>query len=70
MRDHEAAFVLSGGTGSKRGPFTVHISSLGIKQITFLLDGKKIKTLKSSQAKGGKFSLGSTPASSTSAHTR
>ena len=54
---NEAAIVLSGGTGSKRGPFTVHISSLGIKQITFLLDGKKIKTLKSSQAKGGKFSL-------------
>ena len=54
---NESAIVLSGGTGSKRGPFTVHISSLGIKQITFLLDGKKIKTLKSSQAKGGQFSL-------------
>ncbi len=54
---NESAIVLHGGTGSKRGPFTVSISSLGIKQITFLLDGKKIKTLKSSQAKGGQFSL-------------
>ena len=54
---NELAIVLSGATGSKRGPFTVRIPSLGIKQITFLLDGKKIKTLKSSQAKGGKFSL-------------
>ncbi len=54
---NESAIVLKGGTGSKRGPFTVHITSLGIKQITFLLDGKRIKTLKSSQATGGQFSL-------------
>ena len=45
------------GPAPSAGPFTVNISSLGIKQITFLLDGKKIKTLKSSQAKGGLFSL-------------
>ena len=54
---NESAIVLSGANGSKRGPFTVHISSLGIKQITFLLDGKKIETLKSAQAKNGQFSL-------------
>ena len=54
---NESAIVIHGGTGSKRGPFTIRISSLGIKQITFLLDGKKVKTLKSSQAKGNKFSL-------------
>jgi len=54
---NESAIAIHGGTGSKRGPFTVTISSLGIKQITFLLDGKKVKTLKSSQAKHNKFSL-------------
>ncbi len=54
---NESAIVLHGATGSKRGPFTVYVSSLGIKQITFLVDGKKIKTLKSSQAKDGQFSV-------------
>ncbi|HTY97807.1 MAG TPA: hypothetical protein VMB91_12250 [Solirubrobacteraceae bacterium] len=54
---NESAIVLSGASGSKRGPFTIHISSLGVKQITFLLDGKKLATLKSSQAKKGQFSL-------------
>jgi len=54
---NESAIVIHGGTGSKRGPFTVTISSLGIKQITFLLDGKKVRTLKSSQAKHNTFSL-------------
>ena len=54
---NQSAIVLRGGTGSKRRPFRVHISALGIKEITFLLDGHKIKTLKSSQAKKGQFSL-------------
>jgi hypothetical protein len=53
----EAAIVLQGGAGSKREPFTVHISAVGIKEITFLLDGHKVKTLNSSQAKNGQFSL-------------
>jgi hypothetical protein len=54
---NQSAIVLRGGAGSKRRPFRVHISALGIKEITFRLDGHKIKTLKSSQAKKGKFSL-------------
>ena len=53
----ESLIVLHGVLGSKRKPFAVHISALGIKEITFYLDGKRIKTLKSSQAKNGEFSL-------------
>jgi len=48
---------LHGASGPKRGPFTVQVSSNGIKQITFYLDGRKLKTLKTSQAKGGKFTI-------------
>ncbi len=53
----ESQIVLHGATGSKHGPFTVHISSLGIKQITFYLDGHKLKTLAAGQAKKGQFSV-------------
>jgi hypothetical protein len=53
----EGATVLKGVGGSKRRPFTVHVRSLGIKEITFYVDGRKVKTLKSSQAKNGQFSL-------------
>jgi hypothetical protein len=49
--------VLRGASGPKRGTFTLQISSLGIKQITFYLDGRKLKTLQHSQAKGGKFTI-------------
>jgi len=49
--------ILKGVSGSKRHPFTVHISSVGIKQITFFVDGRKVKTLKSSQASKGQFSV-------------
>ena len=35
----------------------VQASSRGIKQITFYLDGRKLKTLKQSQAKHGKFTV-------------
>jgi hypothetical protein len=53
----ESLIVLHGVLGSKRKPFAVHISALGIKEITFYLDGKRIKTLKSSQAKNGEFKI-------------
>lgn len=46
-----------GPTGPKRGVFTVRVDSAGIKQITFYLDGHKLKTLKPSQAKSGKFTI-------------
>jgi len=49
--------VLHGLSGSERGPFTVSVSSNGIKQITFYLDGHKLKTLTPSQAKHGAFRL-------------
>jgi hypothetical protein len=49
--------VLHGASGPKRGPFTLKVISKGIKQITFYLDGRKLKTLRQSQAKGGKFAF-------------
>ena len=49
--------TLHGATGPERGPFTVRVSSSGIKQITFYLDGRKIETLRQSQAKDKAFSL-------------
>jgi uncharacterized repeat protein (TIGR01451 family) len=48
---------LRGATGPKRRPFTVQISALGIDRITFYIDGRKLKTLKQPQAKGGKFKI-------------
>ncbi len=53
----QAAGALRGASGLKRGPFTLQISSLGIKQIMFYLDGREIKALKQSQAKAGLFAL-------------
>lgn len=49
--------ALQGGTGPQRGTFTVHVSANGVKQITFYLDGRKVKMLKQAQAKGKTFSL-------------
>ena len=54
----EAALpVLHGAAGPKRATFTVQISSVGVKQITFYLDGRKLKKLKQSQAKGDRFAI-------------
>jgi hypothetical protein len=53
----ESSIKLNGASGSKRGLFTVTISALGIQQITFYLDGHKLKTLTSAQAKNGKFTV-------------
>lgn len=49
--------ALSGAAGPKRKPFTVKTSAHGIKLITFYLDGRKLETLKQSQAKHGKFTI-------------
>jgi hypothetical protein len=49
--------TLHGASGPKRTTFALQISSLGIKRITFYLDGRKLKTLAQSQAKGGKFTI-------------
>jgi hypothetical protein len=35
----------------------LRVSSSGIKQLTFYLDGRKLKTLKQSQARGRAFNL-------------
>ena len=49
--------TLEGASGPKYKTFTVHTSSSGIEQITFYLDHHKLKTLKQSQAKHGKFTV-------------
>ena len=49
--------VLHGASGPKHGVFGVQISSQGVKHITFYLDGRKLKLLKQSQSKGGKFTI-------------
>ncbi len=49
--------VLRGASGPRSGPFTLQMSSQGIKRITFYLDGRKLKTLAQSQAKAGKFTI-------------
>jgi hypothetical protein len=43
--------------GPKRSVFTVQVSSAGIKQVTFYLDGHKLKTFTHAQAKHGKFAI-------------
>jgi hypothetical protein len=53
----ESSIVLHGVGGSKRGPFTVRISALGIQQVTFYLDKHKLKTLTKAQAKNGQFTI-------------
>jgi hypothetical protein len=53
----EGSIKLHGASGSKRGPFTVTISALGIQQITFYLDNRKLKTFTKAQAKNGQFTI-------------
>ena len=48
-------------TGPKRRTFTLQVRSGAIRQITFYLDGRKLKTFKQSQAKGGKFTISIDP---------
>ena len=57
----ESVIVLHGVSGSKRKTFAVRIPALGIKEITFYLDGRKIKTLKASQASNGQFKINISP---------
>ena len=49
--------LLHGASGAKHGVFTVDLASAGIKQITFYVDGHKLKTLNRSQARHGRFTL-------------
>jgi hypothetical protein len=49
--------VLHGATGPKRGRFSVTVPSTGVKEITFYLDARKLKTLSSSQARKGRFTV-------------
>jgi hypothetical protein len=53
----EASPLLRGASGPKRGTFMLEVSSRGVKQITFYLDGRKLQTLTQPQARHGKFTL-------------
>jgi len=53
----ESTITLHGATGSRRKPFVVHLSSLGIKQATFYLDGHRLKTLTAHNAHRGQLTL-------------
>ena len=54
---NEPSIVLRGVAGAKKKPFTAEISALGIKELTFYVDGRKIKTLTAADAKNGLFSV-------------
>ena len=56
-RISESVLTLHGAGGSKRKAFNVQMPSLGIAQITFYLDGKKLTTLTAAQAKNGQFTI-------------
>src|SRR5262249_12508228 len=49
--------ILRGASGPKSGTFTAQVNSAGIKQIPFCLDGRKLKTLRSGQARRGSYSI-------------
>jgi hypothetical protein len=49
--------ILRGAAGPKSGTFTAQVNSTGIKQVTFYLDGRKLKTLRTGQARHGKYSI-------------
>jgi hypothetical protein len=49
--------ILRGASGPKSDTFTARVNSAGIKQIAFYLDGRKLKTLRSGQARRGSYSI-------------
>jgi hypothetical protein len=49
--------VLHGAKGLERGRFRIAVPSGGVKQITFYLDGRKLKALSHSQARNGRFTV-------------
>jgi hypothetical protein len=53
----ESPIALIGARGSRRKPFTVRISSFGIKEITFYLDGRAFATLSAAQARNGEYAV-------------
>jgi hypothetical protein len=52
-----ASIVLRGASGSRREPFIVRITATGLRQVTFYLDGHKLKTLGQAQARNGQFAI-------------
>jgi hypothetical protein len=51
----ESTITLHGAAGSKRKRFSVSVPSLGITEVTFYVDGHKLKTFTAAHAVNGKF---------------
>ena len=49
--------VLLGASGSKSTTFVVQVTSRDIRQVTFYLDGRKLRKLVQSEARGGKYTI-------------
>jgi uncharacterized repeat protein (TIGR01451 family) len=49
--------VLKGAKVAERGRFTATVAAAGVKQVTFYLDGHKLRTMRQSQARHGLFRL-------------
>lgn len=53
----ESQTALTGASGVRRERFAVRISSLGIKEITFYLDGHELETLNAADARGDEYAI-------------
>jgi hypothetical protein len=53
----ESQVELRGASGSRSTPFTVRVPALGIREITFYLDGRPVKTTTAAHANKGRFEL-------------
>ncbi len=56
-RCERALPALPAASGAKRTPFKVRLNAGTVKLIIVYLDGRKLKTLKPAQARGGKFTI-------------
>ena len=52
-----ASYTLHGATGPKYKSFKVHLGATGVKEITFYVDGHKLKKLTHAQAKSETFTV-------------
>jgi hypothetical protein len=53
----ESQSALTGANGVRREPFAVRINSLGIREITFYLDGHELERLNAADARGEEYAI-------------
>ena len=53
--------TLSGATGCARRPFKARLAAAGASRVTFYLDGRKLRTMATGQARSGRFLIGVDP---------